>query len=431
VKDIYNREILDRSNNSRLHILDFSSYLEKYLWIHLNSEVCFEHTYSTIAMINFKFSEDIPIIGSLMSGDDRFNTFFEMVVKLMMTETILLKPHHVEQILIFLINIFQSLEIPDVRKCVLKYISLSLWQSLSKSKLETELSSHPQIKRHWENLLEQERELLLRSNHFQKSSEMDSTAGEETVVQFGGGKKRKKSNSKDSKNKKVSTQVESTPEEINKLVKKSWEKDWIPSLIREFLIRVETANPTADSEVDTSNSEIRSSWKENLPYLERFCEFIIDMLSQLPTRRFLHALLIDIHFLERCEQSNAFASKLSDGSNGLLKQLLSMIAHYIYFEIDNFSGKSLQANELLNDSASRLNRLQQVAFSAYSEQLRDLIFSSTGELAKVALESPLASALRALTSFRHLRSLYWGRAVNQPPEALLQPHLGSARRYLR
>ncbi len=55
-------------------------------------------------------------------------------------------------------------------------------------------------------------------------------------------------------------------------------------------------------------------------YLERCMELFIDLLAQLPTRRFFHALLLDAHVLERAELSTW--AKSSGRSADLFRQLL-------------------------------------------------------------------------------------------------------------
>lgn len=78
-------------------------------------------------------------------------------------------------------------------------------------------------------------------------------------------------------------------------------------------------------------------------YCERFLEFLIDLLSQLPTRllqhhdrsydcnlhlsrRFFRSFLLTTHCVEFCILNE---SKVSD----LFKQQLLLLQHYIHFEV--------------------------------------------------------------------------------------------------
>jgi len=48
--------------------------------------------------------------------------------------------------------------------------------------------------------------------------------------------------------------------------------------------------------------------EEKVQYAERFLEFMIDLMAQLPTRRFFHLLLDDSHLIPHCRLS-AFIKK--------------------------------------------------------------------------------------------------------------------------
>ena len=59
--------------------------------------------------------------------------------------------------------------------------------------------------------------------------------------------------------------------------------------------------------------------KQKLLYCERFAELLIDLLSQLPTRRFVRTLLEDKAILIKCQMS-----PLLEHPQGGLQQLLSL-----------------------------------------------------------------------------------------------------------
>ena len=61
------------------------------------------------------------------------------------------------------------------------------------------------------------------------------------------------------------------------------------------------ANGEAGGEAD---SEVA---KQQLLYCERFVEFMVDLLSQAPTRRFMHAVLEDRAVLIKCRLSPLFS----------------------------------------------------------------------------------------------------------------------------
>lgn len=106
-------------------------------------------------------------------------------------------------------------------------------------------------------------------------------------------------------------------------------RTFIPSLLHHFLALLETLDE--DSANDATELDAR------IAYCERFVEWMIDLESQLPTRRFFHLLLQDAHVVERCRLS-AFA-KRPEGS--LFKQLVSMLTSYDKFDVNNYTGEAL------------------------------------------------------------------------------------------
>ena len=79
-----------------------------------------------------------------------------------------------------------------------------------------------------------------------------------------------------------------------------------------------------------------------LHFAERFLELLIDLLSQLPTRRFLHAVLAERQVLVKAKKATIFGAE-----GGLLyRQLLDQFEFYVTFPIDNHSGDALPVRSL-------------------------------------------------------------------------------------
>ncbi len=76
------------------------------------------------------------------------------------------------------------------------------------------------------------------------------------------------------------------------------------------------------SEDDTGNPKAE---KIRLLYLERFLEWLIDLLSQLPTRRFTRVLLEDSALLVKVQHSGLV--KQQQGQ--LFSQLVDLLAFYM------------------------------------------------------------------------------------------------------
>ena len=67
----------------------------------------------------------------------------------------------------------------------------------------------------------------------------------------------------------------------------------------------------AASEADLSEPQA----KQKLLYCERFVEFLTDLLSQLPTRRFIRTLLEDRAILTKCRMSALFQHPQGKGTH--------------------------------------------------------------------------------------------------------------------
>lgn len=83
---------------------------------------------------------------------------------------------------------------------------------------------------------------------------------------------------------------------------------------------------------NAAHSHAGSIERQHLLFCERFVEFLIDLMSQAPTRRYCHALLEDKAVLIKCRMSALFAHEQGKcswktfffmPSNGLVEQLAS------------------------------------------------------------------------------------------------------------
>merc|ERR1740115_609062 len=96
-------------------------------------------------------------------------------------------------------------------------------------------------------------------------------------------------------------------------------------------------------------------------FCERFLEFMIDLMAQLPTRRFFRAVLMDLQFPVLCHLSplNSMAtSESGDPPGKLFSQLLLMLKYYLHFEIDDQTGAAKTDDELLQDHYEKLTKFQ-------------------------------------------------------------------------
>ena len=146
-------------------------------------------------------------------------------------------------------------------------------------------------------------------------------------------------------------------------------------------------------------------------------EFLTDMLSQLPTRRFVRTVLEDRGLLPKCRLSALFAHP----KGRLFAQLVDLFKFYVGFEVDDHTGAHLTDDEMSVRHYDRLQQLQRLAFKHWP-QLRELALSNCAAIEK---RSALTKHLQALTT-DELCQL----AVHQLRLARLEEPWSSNRHYL-
>lgn len=129
---------------------------------------------------------------------------------------------------------------------------------------------------------------------------------------------------------------------------------------------------------------------ENIQYCERFLEFLADLQSQLPTRRYVNTLLQDLHTLPAIRMSPAF----DDEDNGLLQDLYALLKHYTYFSIDDYTGVQHTSTEAYENHCATLASLQRVALKYFKDKLTILALSNYASIDK---RSELQGHLDTLT----------------------------------
>ncbi|KAG5928130.1 hypothetical protein E4U42_001240 [Claviceps africana] len=176
-----------------------------------------------------------------------------------------------------------------------------------------------------------------------------------------------------------------------------FERSWLYSLLLDFLSLL----------YDTGK-------QEHALYCERFTEFISDLQSQLPTRRYVNTLLQDLNLLSLMKLSPMY----NDENNSLFRDLHALLLHYTNFAVDDQTGIQLTATEVYDRHCATLGKLQRVALKNFREKLMVLALSNYGGIEKrvelEALLEPLTDdELTQLFTLLDLRSTY--------PESLALP----------
>lgn len=144
-------------------------------------------------------------------------------------------------------------------------------------------------------------------------------------------------------------------------VRMRFERSWLYTLLLDFL------NILHGSTQYTTDT---------ITYCERFLEFLSDLQSQFPTRRYVNTLLKDLNLLVAVKQSTLF----HDEGCGMLRDLYTLLSHYTYFPIDDHTGRQLSLQESVKQHAAKLAKLQRTALRDFRDKLTLLSLSNHGLL---------------------------------------------------
>ncbi|CAH0020194.1 unnamed protein product [Clonostachys rhizophaga] len=177
-----------------------------------------------------------------------------------------------------------------------------------------------------------------------------------------------------------------------------FERSWLYTLLLGFLNMLYQAESTPEETL----------------FCERFTEFLSDLQSQLPTRRYVNTLLSDLHIIPAIKLSPMF----NEEDNGLLRELHALLAHYTYFTIDDQTGMQLSNGEAYDKHCAGLAKLQRVSLKDFKDKLAVLALSNYGSIDK---REELQSLLEPLTDEEILRLLSSLSFRTTYPETLQMP----------
>jgi len=105
-------------------------------------------------------------------------------------------------------------------------------------------------------------------------------------------------------------------------------------------------------------------------------ELIIDLLSQLPTRRFVRPVIEDQYFVARCVSSATVRGE----EGALLRKLVDMVQFFLHFEIADQSGLALSESDVVDRHYKRLYHLQRMAHKYFRTKLTKFYLANIGSV---------------------------------------------------
>jgi intron-binding protein aquarius len=153
----------------------------------------------------------------------------------------------------------------------------------------------------------------------------------------------------------------------------SREAQFVPSVLQAFLF--------------ASLSKKKLSAEAEL-LVQRSVEWMIDLLAQLPTRRYFKMYFEDVLVLARLKTSAIVFSPKT-------QKLIAMLRYYAEFEVDEFTGAALSAEEVALAHAARLGQLQEHAYQS-AEGNEHLIKFAIANVAAIGSRYNLEKMLKPL-----------------------------------
>lgn len=135
--------------------LEFSQYLENYLWPNFDKNASHPHLMSIVCLLNEKFREKVEVWKVFEKNTANFSVFFQKVLEKCLDNPEKITPGFMREqyaLLIFLNHCFSSMEVELCREQAKKLVSLAMWSCLQPKRRDQELNAIPEWKRFWKKL---------------------------------------------------------------------------------------------------------------------------------------------------------------------------------------------------------------------------------------------------------------------------------------
>lgn len=346
LKDVFSTLLWDERSLAALETGSFAN--EFVLPLYLETKTVSDETlFSLVILMNQKARAEgtLSSAEALLNADpNKFSKTVGRILKAFLDPPSIVSPAHrlslKREILIFLCSLFSSLHLPALRAEALKLVGIGAWTTLVSD--------------------------TARARLFQAAPELQDLWSR-------------------SEDKFKDIEKKSTKERI------SFERSFLSRAIGDFLTVIEGDQDSATTDIPAVAS-----------YVEWFLEFLIVLVSQLPTRRFSHALMEDHLVLVQIERSDYYKKarsradamtkkqqqlsvlSLREASKAglvFLEQTQRLRLYLLGFGIDNRTGLPMSSTEVTHVQHSRLRSIQKLCFEHFRDDAADLALTNVGALA--------------------------------------------------
>ncbi|CAI4223582.1 unnamed protein product [Auanema sp. JU1783] len=149
IETIYKNEMVNtRYSPKRTVMLEFSHFLECFLWPNYSESSTPAHILCIAIMVNEKFRERVPAWQCFIDAPEKFPDLIHKILNMALQTDGLTSAEHCA-IFTFLVNCFNSVEIDIVREQMRKLTSMSIWVNLLPSQREELFLSNRKLRKCW------------------------------------------------------------------------------------------------------------------------------------------------------------------------------------------------------------------------------------------------------------------------------------------
>lgn len=308
INDIYESEVRATDfSTRRIVVLELSQYLENYVWPNYSENASPAHLMSVIILVNEKFRERVPAWDSFVKHPSPFVGFLRHLMKACLDTSNKFTQKEHTHMIVFLNHLYNSIETDLIRNGISHTVSYNILECLSDGQLQNVLKDFP----NWAKALKRT------ARHRKKLSGVEL-------------------------------------EHFN------FDTKFLYCLMQEFLNKL--------SSISSEDKELN---QDVVHYCERFLELMIDLESQLPTRRFFNTLMHSCNFLVKCHLSPLAARE----EGKLFSQLLHILKVFAQFEINDNTGQPLSDLDVMKIHYNQVKELQSITFRNFPD-LSQFSFSS-------------------------------------------------------
>ena len=270
---------------------------------------------SIMMMLNEKFLQALPSWEAVTAGSFPFPVFFESVLTLVQSDGF----SELESIVAvsFLSNCVQSLENGVVRGQVMKVFGIGMWRWIPEERRQVELQRRPEL-------------LVKKWRHVLKKEEKSPGQFEAVQTRF---------------------------------------FPWVVDRVLGALLDV-TGGDGGIGDGDGSEGSLGRQ------FIEVALGLVVDVLSQLPTRRFAWTYLKRQNFLPK--------ARLTLSKGGLPTSTISSVSSMMAVDVDNLTGEVVTMEDSMREFYATTQQVQRLFFK-YWENLKDVSFLSAKELSSRAV----------------------------------------------